>query len=99
MGVVKVTDDLFQHDDQSNEHHHEGETLDQSRGPSIVFQPLHPDRPARSTLSLCILTLALGCHDEPNLHLEFYRRTVTHCWNAVTLAEISQRVVTVAKKH
>ena len=36
----------------------------------FVFQPLPLDRPARSSLSLCILTLA------PNLHLEFYRRTV-----------------------
>ena len=37
----------------------------------IVLQALPPDRPARSTFSLCILTLA------PNLHLEFYWRTVT----------------------
>ena len=32
VGDMKVTD--------------EGEILDQSRGRSIVFQPLHPDRPA-----------------------------------------------------
>ena len=37
----------------------------------FVFQPLPPDRPARSSFSLCVLALA------PILHLEFYQRTVT----------------------
>ena len=31
----------------------------------FVFQPLPPDRPARSTFGLCILTLALGCTMSP----------------------------------
>ena len=37
----------------------------------FAFQPLLRDRPARSSFSLCILTLA------PILHLDFYQRTVT----------------------
>ena len=32
----------------------------------FVFQPLHLDRPARSSFSLCTLTLA------PNVHFQFY---------------------------
>ena len=31
----------------------------------FVFQPLRPDRPARSAFSLCIMTLALGCTVSP----------------------------------
>ena len=63
----------------------------------FVFQPLPPDWPARSTFSLRILTLA------PNLHLEFYRRTVTDgmqspCTSCCCGLEISRKVITVAKK-
>ena len=78
-------------------------TLDQSRdrpfvfqllppGPAseMDFQPLHPDTGAR-------------LHDEPNLDLEFYRRTATDgmqspCTSCCCGLEISQVVVTVAKK-
>ena len=60
VGDVKVTD--------------EGEILDQSRGRTIVFQPLHPDWPA--------LRLLLGCvfiqmpSRTLTLSLESTRRTV-----------------------
>ena len=55
----------------------------------IGCQPLHPDTGAR-------------LHDEPNLHLEFYRRTVADGMHPLPFLlmwfRISQKVVTVAKK-
>ena len=60
-----------------------------------VFQPSPLDRPARSSFSLCILTLA------PNLHFEFYRRSVTDemqsPWN-LRIDVASKRLMTIAKK-
>ena len=59
------------------------------------FQPSPLDRPARSSFSLCILTLA------NNLHFEFYRRSVTDemqsPWN-LRIDVVSKRLMTIAKK-